>query len=67
MSYSRQAPLSPQSELQKRQVESIPAPKIRGGGIKPAKTEVSGDQKNHENDFEYYQSNKKKKKKHSTV
>lgn len=35
LSYSRQAPRAPQSELQKRQVESIPAPNMRGGGMNP--------------------------------
>ncbi|TNN58759.1 hypothetical protein EYF80_031004 [Liparis tanakae] len=32
-----QAPFSPQTELQNRQVESMPMPKISGGGIKPGK------------------------------
>lgn len=37
LSYSAQAPCSPQNVLQNRHVESIPAPKISGGGIKPVK------------------------------
>lgn len=37
LSYSTQAPLAPQSVLQNRHVESIPAPKIKGGGMNPVK------------------------------